>query len=70
MIDSIVWHELGNLIEVIYTDWRAEHRRGNQGDATEMAHGAGLHVVPASNGIVRWVRTPGPQPLPPDFGRL
>ena len=35
-VDIVIWHQLGSLIEVIYTDWKTIHRRGDQGDAAEL----------------------------------
>jgi len=55
-IESVVWHRLGNRIEVIYTDSRSEHRRGDQFVATALAQIAGLQTAPAPDGEARWVR--------------
>jgi hypothetical protein len=68
-IDTIIWRQLGNLIEVIYADWRAVQRRGDQMAATELAQAAGLQAVTAPDGMARWERHPGSQRLPPEVGR-
>jgi len=64
-IDTVIWRQLGSLIEVIYADWRVVHRRGDRLAATELAQEAGLQVVPAPEGMAKWVRGPGSQRVPP-----
>jgi hypothetical protein len=58
-IDTVIWRQLGNLIEVIHSDWRSIHSRGDQHAAQELAEAAGLHLVPAPDGMARWTRHPG-----------
>ncbi len=67
-IDSVVWHKQGNLIEVTYTDWRSEHRRGDRFVAGALAEIAGLKTAPAPDGSARWVRYPGSWQIVPRDG--
>jgi hypothetical protein len=58
-IASIVWHRDGHHIDVIYVEGEPEHLVGTEMAATEMALTSQLHLVPTTDGTVRWVRDPG-----------
>ena len=58
-IDDILWHQVGSLIEVHYSDWRTVHSRGNRLAAEELAERAGLRLIPGPDGVARWVRESG-----------
>jgi hypothetical protein len=67
VIDTVVWRQVGGLIEVIFADWRSEHRRGDRADAASLAEAAGLQAVATPEGMARWDRHPGSKRLPPGF---
>jgi hypothetical protein len=58
-IDSVIWRQLGNLIEVIYADWRSVHSRGDWSRAAKLAEDAGLQIASAPDGMAKWTRHPG-----------
>jgi hypothetical protein len=69
-IDSVIWRQLGNLIEVIYADWHSVQSRGDRLMAAKIAEDAALQIVPAPDGIAKWVRDPGAaRTVPPGVGR-
>jgi hypothetical protein len=41
-----------------YTDGDEEHREGTLLDASELAHAAGLTIVPTRSGSFQWLREP------------
>jgi hypothetical protein len=41
-----------------YTDGDEEHREGTLLDASELAHTAGLTIVPTRTGTFQWVKEP------------
>jgi len=43
---------------VCYSDGEEEHREGTLLDASELAAGAGLSIVPTRAGSFQWVRSP------------
>ena len=58
-IASIVWHQLGQRIEVIFVEGEPDQREAPSFEAREQADKLGLHMVPTSHGTVRWVRDSG-----------
>jgi len=56
-IASVLWHQQGNYIKVVYVGGDPEHLVGNQAMAAELAENAGLKRVPTNDGTLRWVRT-------------
>jgi hypothetical protein len=58
-VASIVWHQVGNHIDVIYVEGDPEHLVGTQMAAAELALTAQLHVVSTSDGTVRWMHDSG-----------
>jgi len=58
-VASIVWHRVGHHIEVIYVEGDPDRLVGTEMNATELALKAQLHLVPTSDGTLRWVRDPG-----------
>jgi hypothetical protein len=69
-IDSVIWRQLGNLIEVIYADWHSVQSRGDQAMAAKIAEDAGLHTVSAPDGMAKWIRDPGSvRTIPSGAGR-
>jgi hypothetical protein len=64
-ITSIVWHQLGHRIEVIYAEGEPDHITGAQIVAAQLAESVGLAMVIAPPGTLRWVRNPGTWDVPP-----
>ena len=64
-IASIVWHQVGHNIEVIYVEGEPDHITGAQIVAEQLAESVGLAMVSAPPGIVRWVRNPETWHVPP-----
>jgi hypothetical protein len=58
-IASVVWHQVGHHIEVIYVEGDLDHLFGPEEKAAELAANAGLGVpLPTPDGMVRWVHDP------------
>ena len=57
-IVSVVWHERDDLIYVIYAEEDPDRMVALQTVAADLAREAGLSMVPAPDGICRWVREP------------
>jgi hypothetical protein len=64
-IVSIVWHQLGHRIEVIYVEGEPDHITGAQIVAAQLAESVGLAMVIAPPGTLRWVRNPETGDVPP-----
>ena len=57
-IDTVIWRQLGNLVEVIYADWHSVQSRGDRLIAARIAENAGLQIAHAHDGMAKWVRDP------------
>jgi len=57
-IASVVWHQRGHDIEVIYVEGDVEHLVGSEAITTVLAADAGLSITPTTDSTVRWVRDP------------
>ena len=57
-IASIVWHQAGHHIDVIYVDGDPERLVRPEMYAAELALKEKLRVVPTADGTVRWVQDP------------
>jgi len=57
-IASVVWHQRGHDMEVIYVEGDAEHLVGSEAITAGLAANAGLSIMPTTDGTVRWVRDP------------
>jgi hypothetical protein len=55
-IVSVLWHQRGNSIRVVYLHSDAEDLVGSEAMAAELAEEAGLERVPTSSGTSRWIR--------------
>jgi hypothetical protein len=64
-IASIVWHQLGHRIEVIYVEGEPDHITGAQIVAAQLAESVGLAIVTTPPGTLRWVRDPETWFVPP-----
>jgi hypothetical protein len=64
-IASVVWHEQGHRIEVIYVEGDPDYMQGDELVISQMAENEGLSLVATSPDIRRWVRH-----LTPDTPRL
>jgi hypothetical protein len=58
---SVVWHERDDLIYVTYADEDPDRMVAVHAVAADFAREAGLSMVPAPDGICRWVRNPETQ---------
>jgi hypothetical protein len=61
-IASIVWHQVGHHIDVIYVEGEPDRITGAQIVATQLAESVGLAVVPTPPGTIRWIRHPETRP--------
>jgi hypothetical protein len=61
-IASIVWHERGEQVDLIYVEGEADRLVGSRAVVTELALSVGLTTVPAPTGMIRWVRSPEEEP--------
>ena len=61
-IASIVWHERGEQVDLIYVEGESDRLVGSRAVVTELALSAGLTTVPAPTGMIRWVRSPEDEP--------
>jgi len=57
-IASIVWHQSGHHIEVIYVEGEPDRMVGAEQVATELAENAGLRLVSTGDGKFRWTQDP------------
>lgn len=57
-IASIVWHEAGDRVELIYVEGHSEQLIGARHVVAELAENVGLVSAPGPPGTVRWVRGP------------
>lgn len=64
-IASIVWHQHGHHIDVIYVEGEPDRITGAQIVATQLAESVGLAVVPTPPGTIRWTRHPETWQPPP-----
>ena len=55
-IASIVWHERGEQVDLIYVEGEPDRLVGSRAVVTELALSVGLTTVPAPAGMIRWVR--------------
>jgi len=66
-IASIVWHQVGHHIDVIYAEGEPDNIIGALVVAAQLAESVGLAPVPAPPGTIRWTRHP--EPGNPDLAR-
>lgn len=52
---SIVWHQQGCVIDLIYLHGQPEHMIGSEAITTMLAEDAGLDEVPTPDDTRRWV---------------
>jgi hypothetical protein len=64
-IASIIWHQLGHHIDVIYVEGEPDHIIGAQIVAAQLAESVGLAIVPTLPGTIRWIRHPETWQPPP-----
>jgi hypothetical protein len=64
-IATIVWHQLGHHIDVIYVEGEPDNIIGAQIVAAQLAESVGLAMVPTPPGTIRWTRHPGTRQPPP-----
>jgi len=57
-IASIVWHEDGEVVDLVYAEREPDHLVGTRAVVAELARSVGLVTVPAPPGTVRWARPP------------
>ncbi len=57
-IASIVWHEDGEVVDLVYDDGEPDRLVGTRAVVAELARSVGLVTVPAPPGTVRWARAP------------
>jgi hypothetical protein len=57
-IVGIVWHQLGDQVDLIYVDGEADRLVGAQSVVAELAQSVGLTIAPTPPGTIRWVRDP------------
>jgi hypothetical protein len=69
-IASVVWHERNDQIYVTYVEEEPDHMVSTQEAAASLARDAGLSIVAAPHGILRWVRTPDVNPVASDEARV
>jgi hypothetical protein len=55
-IVGIVWHQLGDVVDLIYVDGGPDRLVGALPVVTELADSVGLVIVPTPSGTVRWIR--------------
>ncbi len=55
-IVSIMWHNLGHHIEVVYLEGDPDRIIGAQIVASQLADSVGLALVPSLPGTIRWER--------------
>jgi len=55
-IASIVWHEAGELVDLIYAEGDPDRLVGSQDVVVELAESLDLVSVPTVPGTMRWVR--------------
>jgi len=55
-VASIIWHEPGDQIEVVFEEGDSDHLFGSEEVATALAVGAGLEPALAPVDVRRWVR--------------
>ena len=56
-LTSLVWHAVGDRIDLIYDDGQTGQMTGSQEVALAVAHSAGLRVVDSGDGTIRWAKT-------------
>jgi hypothetical protein len=64
-IASIVWHQFGHHIDVIYVEGEPDRIIGAEIVATQLAESVGLATVPTAPGTIRWIRNPETWQPPP-----
>jgi hypothetical protein len=55
-IVSILWHQKGHLIDVVYDLGDTDHLEGPHRLAAELAADADLSLVPTRDGTVKWIK--------------
>ena len=56
-IASVIWHQQGHHIEVIYVEGEPDRIMGAEAVAADLARSAGLTLVSTRNGVFRWLRS-------------
>jgi hypothetical protein len=57
-IASIVWHQVGDQVDLIYVEGEPDRLVGAQSVAAELAQSVGLTISSTPPGTIRWVRDP------------
>ena len=55
-IVGIVWHQLGDLVDLVYIEGPPDRLVGALPVVTDLAESVGLVIVPTPPGTARWVR--------------
>jgi hypothetical protein len=55
-IVGIVWHQIGDLVDLIYVEGSPDRLVGALPVVTELADSVGLVMVPTPPGTVHWAR--------------
>jgi len=55
-ITSIVWHQVGHYIDIVFVTGDPDRLEGPHELAAELAADSGLTLLPTRDGTVRWVK--------------
>jgi len=55
-IVSIIWHQRGDQVDLVYIEGESDRLVGAHDVVAELARSVGLISVPSASGTIRWVR--------------